>query len=300
MKSKFFLLTAAVWFLSTPARAEPYAALEITSPSGQRSLLLGTMHVPYPGMVLPDPAILDGARAYVIEHTTADEKNTPQLAPEVLIGLQSKMDVVANWAMPLSEAQIDTLLERLNCSSPEKISRENFRMLLKLDSPRLVAQLAWLPCLPGQRKSRDQWMDEVASKYKVPVVSLETQDEVGARRLALPTSIYQKELFSALDANLIAAYNEVVASINGGNFEAAWAAARITVYTEDERQLFERIMVAERNALWIPRLIPVLDQGKAVILVGVAHLPGPRGVVALLKARGYDVQRVNLQGQAAE
>jgi transposase len=32
MKSKFFLLTAAVWFLSTPARAEPYAALESQLP----------------------------------------------------------------------------------------------------------------------------------------------------------------------------------------------------------------------------------------------------------------------------
>ena len=60
MKSKFFLIIAAVWLVSTSVRSEPYAALEITSPSGQKSLLLGTMHVPYPGMVLPDPAILDG------------------------------------------------------------------------------------------------------------------------------------------------------------------------------------------------------------------------------------------------
>lgn len=300
MRAKLSPLIALICLLSLPAQATPYGALRITAPNGQQSVLLGTMHLPYPGMVLPDAALLGHAHTYVIEHTTTDEQNRPRLAPEVMLGLQYDMDVVADWALPLSDGQIDLLVERFNCASPEKLTKEKFRMLLKLDDPRLVAQFAWMPCLTGQRQSRDQWLDELAARFKVPVVSLEAQEDVAARRRAVPVAVYQKDLLGALQGDLHAAYREVITAINRGDYDAAWASARVDSYSEDERRVVERVMVVERNAAWVKRLLPILNQGRAVVLVGVAHLPGPHGLVALLQARGYSVEPVTLQGTAAE
>lgn len=49
-------------------------------------------------------------------------------------------------------------------------------------------------------------------------------------------------------------------------------------------------MLVERNHNWIPVIEEALrDEGTAMVLVGVAHLPGEDGLLALLEARGYSV-----------
>ena len=67
---------------------------------------------------------------------------------------------------------------------------------------------------------------------------------------------------------------------------------RAAGYTDAELDAIDDEMIFARNAKWIPELEPLLDAGGAYIAVGAAHLRGPRGVVELLKARGYQVTRV--------
>lgn len=67
---------------------------------------------------------------------------------------------------------------------------------------------------------------------------------------------------------------------------------RAAGYSDAELDAIDSEMVYTRNAKWIPELQPLLDAGGAYIAVGAAHLRGPRGVVALLKAQGYTVTRV--------
>ncbi|AEV33037.1 hypothetical protein Oweho_2061 [Owenweeksia hongkongensis DSM 17368] len=49
------------------------------------------------------------------------------------------------------------------------------------------------------------------------------------------------------------------------------------------------LLLDDRNKKWIPKLKPLLDEGKAFIAVGALHLPGEMGVLELLKAEGYVV-----------
>lgn len=63
-------------------------------------------------------------------------------------------------------------------------------------------------------------------------------------------------------------------------------------YTKAEVDLLEEEMIFARNARWIPRLETMLATGDAFIAVGAAHVQGPRGVPALLAARGYHVTRI--------
>jgi uncharacterized protein YbaP (TraB family) len=56
--------------------------------------------------------------------------------------------------------------------------------------------------------------------------------------------------------------------------------------------MYQRLLV-ERNRNWMPRLEALLTRPKpAFVVVGAAHLVGPDGLVALLKAKGYRVEQM--------
>ena len=52
-------------------------------------------------------------------------------------------------------------------------------------------------------------------------------------------------------------------------------------------------LLGARNRNWIPKLEGYLRSGKTyLVVVGAAHLGGPDGVVALLRARGYKIEQL--------
>lgn len=56
-----------------------------------------------------------------------------------------------------------------------------------------------------------------------------------------------------------------------------------------------RRMAVDRNRAWVPQVERMLAQGRghdALVVVGALHLIGPDGLVALLRARGYRVERM--------
>jgi hypothetical protein len=60
---------------------------------------------------------------------------------------------------------------------------------------------------------------------------------------------------------------------------------------QQEPQLYQRLLV-ERNKNWMPTLDALFSRkGHALVVVGAAHLVGPDGLVAMLKAKGYTVEQ---------
>ena len=56
--------------------------------------------------------------------------------------------------------------------------------------------------------------------------------------------------------------------------------------------LYQRLLV-ERNRNWMPKIEALFARrGKALVVVGAAHLVGPDGVIAMLRARGYTVEQL--------
>lgn len=82
---------------------------------------------------------------------------------------------------------------------------------------------------------------------------------------------------------------------------AAWRAGDATeiarLANADFRQQFPEIyrtLFTERNAAWLPRVEEFIATAEPeLILVGVAHLVGDDGLVALLRRRGYRVEQLN-------
>jgi hypothetical protein len=53
--------------------------------------------------------------------------------------------------------------------------------------------------------------------------------------------------------------------------------------------VYQRLLVG-RNRAWLPKIEALFSRpGHAFVVVGAAHLVGPDGLVAMLKAKGYQL-----------
>jgi uncharacterized protein YbaP (TraB family) len=59
-----------------------------------------------------------------------------------------------------------------------------------------------------------------------------------------------------------------------------------------EPQMYQRLLV-DRNKAWLPKIEALFTRsGRALVVVGAAHLVGADGVIAMLKAKGYTVEQL--------
>ena len=56
---------------------------------------------------------------------------------------------------------------------------------------------------------------------------------------------------------------------------------------------FEQRIIVDRNHIMADRAAPILTEGNVFMAVGALHLPGPEGVVELLRQQGFTVTAVN-------
>lgn len=284
------LLSLIIASPAAPAANTGVPAYEVQAPNGKHSLLIGSMHVPHPRLLQPSPRVLDQARVLVIEHTTADEKPDFTLAPEVLAALAEGRDVRATWAEFVTDSDLSKIRGRLACNPATPVSLETLQALLKLRSARMISMLAAVPCSPGPDVSRDKLLETAATARQLTVNTLESQAEVEQRRRALGERVYAAVLKAELSSDMDAAYARLTEALNKGDFDTVAAMAAESLGGEAESREYHRIMVKERNRTWIPSLRTELDAGNAVIVVGAAHLPGPDGLISLLRQAGYDVR----------
>jgi uncharacterized protein len=86
---------------------------------------------------------------------------------------------------------------------------------------------------------------------------------------------------------------------NVGKLAQAWKSGDVQtierIVLQDlkgDPQMYQRLLV-ERNRNWIPKLDALFARPeRAFIVVGAAHLVGPDGLLAMLKARGYEVEQM--------
>jgi uncharacterized protein YbaP (TraB family) len=64
----------------------------------------------------------------------------------------------------------------------------------------------------------------------------------------------------------------------------------IDIITESEGfPNFVENFLNKRNSQWIPVITDQIERENTFIAVGAGHLPGPNGVLALLRAQGYSL-----------
>jgi uncharacterized protein len=61
---------------------------------------------------------------------------------------------------------------------------------------------------------------------------------------------------------------------------------------KQEPKMYQRLLV-ERNRNWMPKIDALFSRGgRAFVVVGAAHLVGPDGLLAMLRAKGYVVEQL--------
>jgi uncharacterized protein YbaP (TraB family) len=264
--------------------------------------LVGTYHYDDPrhdailARVLP---LMDGAARVLVEATGAEEaalKRALAEQPEFLF-------ITEGPTIPelLPEADWAALRAAMRARGVPVI------MVAKLRPWFLAAQLAVPPCMArgmtAGRTGLDGRIIAAAEARGLPVAALEPYDTLfrifedlpeGGEAAMIRTALVMESAAEDMSETLAAAYfAERPWAI--WQFTRDMAAAMPGVDPDDvavQIRLAEGAMMARRNRAWIPVLTAAAAEGPVFAAFGALHLPGPEGVLALLAAEGFSVERV--------
>lgn len=125
-----------------------------------------------------------------------------------------------------------------------------------------------------------------------PIEGLETPEFQIGLLDALPPELQREMLFRSIEeaADLPAHIDDLLAAWRRGDAEAL--RADLAASFEPFPDLY-RVLISERNARWLPRIVELLDDPQdTLVIVGALHLIGEDGVVGMLEREGYRVERL--------
>jgi uncharacterized protein YbaP (TraB family) len=173
--------------------------------------------------------------------------------------------------------------------------------LLQVPEEKIVRYRPWFislmlqsPSLRGMSPSLgvEQFLTQRARTKSKPIVGLEAARE----HAAVFSELGDRESEALLLLTFIPAdrgspdFSRVMNAWRNGNAELPWRVTHDGF--RDFPLLGERILEA-RNRRWIPKIESYLRSGQTYfVVVGAAHMGGPQGLLALLKARSYKIEQL--------
>lgn len=266
---------------------------------GRRSYLYGTIHMTDPRVVTLGPAAaeaFDGARTVVIETTDVLDKASMTKA------LLSRPDLT----MFTDGTTLTSLLPEGEVAAVEKALDERgipLASVAKMKPWMLSAMLALPACELARQADGEPVLDmKLAEQAKAggkALRGLETAVDQLEAMASLPMAFHVTGLVDTL--KLGDRVNDVVETMvvlyQKGDTGMFWPLFRAALPSASDDgsgyAAFEETMVTARNHTMAERAAPILDEGDAFIAVGALHLPGPQGLVELLRKAGYTVTAVN-------
>jgi uncharacterized protein YbaP (TraB family) len=268
---------------------------------GQEITLIGTLHMDdsrhEATMAALGPA-LDGARVVLVE-----------AGPEEMAALQSRL---AREPELMVKTEGPTLPERLSPELWDKLS-EAVRargmppfMAAKLQPWYLSMILSIPPCAleaMGEDRGLDARVIEAAEARGLPVQALEPYDTVfsvfdkmsDAEQLSMITSsLAMEDRSEDMSSTMIDSYFDEEARViwEFSRDQALTIAGYSPERVDREFALMEAALMVRRNQDWIPVLTRAAADGPVLAAFGALHLSGDQGVLALLQAEGYTLERL--------
>ncbi|MCP5085247.1 MAG: TraB/GumN family protein [Rhodobacteraceae bacterium] len=280
----------------------------VTSKDGAVSHLWGTFHSNDPLIVdLPDElrSVIDHARV---------------IAPELTWDFKTRADFEAAvrpawfWNSEVTSHEPEFLDPRVKewvRARLKSLGHEEYALKF-ITLPALWSVLALGPCTDFSSWTvpiQDTWIELLGMDSGAEIIGLEQYD-----RTILDLAKYNHRRTVVASVKVWAAY------LNPENFSARrstefhlYLSGRIGALMALERELLgdvygqieaDRLLrdtdtyfLEERNRGFVENAVPLLEQGNALIAVGCFHLPGPTGLVRMLRDRGYEVERVPVIGE---
>jgi len=142
---------------------------------------------------------------------------------------------------------------------------------------------------PGQ--GIDRYFFRKAKKERKETVGFETLEYQLGLFDGLPERVQEALLLQSLDdADLTeTAASAVVKAWASGDLQAL--DALLLQGMRDHPELY-RALIVDRNRAWLPKIESYLSQNENyLVIVGAGHLAGKDGLIEMLKAKGYSVER---------
>lgn len=252
------------------------------------SYVLGTMHAADPRV----RAVLSGMTTVLdrVDSVTVEVEMTTVARARVTAAMFSLSPVLADRLPPDDHA--DLIAITAGYGLPEA-------MASRLQPWGAIILLAMPPAeyrrMAAGEPPMDQHLQEEAEARGLPVHQLETIGEQIAALSALPDDAAITLLRDAIAeyGDSEAQFEAMVADYVAGDL-AGLRAQTETAAGDHPAALaaFLDHLLYRRNKTMADRMETRLAEGNALIAVGALHLPGERGVLALLAERGYTVKRV--------
>jgi len=248
--------------------------------------LLGTIHV---GFGFEEVLTADARARFQASTRVMTEADVATTDPEHLIQA-ALLPPERSLRAILGEPSWSKLRERLRAQLPAP-------MLDRLE-PWLPAVMIGLQDLEkalaelkpnGQNRMMDVELVKQASALGKDLSYLETVAEQLAIFDAISLEEQVRELQQELEADSARNARALLTSFAAGDEEAL--ASALFEDATSAPGFYDRVLF-ERNERWLPVIEREVARGGAFIAVGAAHLLGPRGLLAELVKRGYEVRRV--------
>ena len=263
--------------------------------------LIGTMHLADPRLDGPVSRLRDtieSADLLLLEMTGEDEQ-----ALQDRLTADPSFLLMSDATLPelLDEAQWQQMSDALNARGVPPFMAARFQ-------PWYVSViLAVPPCAAATDLSAggmDARLEEIAETRGIPRAALEDVETIFAAFADQPRDVQIDMMLSAL---VDPAINEdLFATLLASYFDEApaegWAVSSILaeryspIPSDAAAEIFatmEQELLIDRNLAWIPVLLDATEQHETVVAAfGAAHLPGRNGVLALLEAEGFTLERL--------
>lgn len=267
----------------------------VTAPGGAVSHLYGTMHVTDPRITQLSPqaqAAFDASRVLVIETTDILDPAAMMAAMAQDPGLMMFTDATT----------LSSLLDADEREMVESALQERGLSLAALDrmKPWMIAAMATLPVCEMTRKAAGVEILDVALATRAGAAGMEiegletTAEQLGAMA-ALPLDFHMRALVEtlALGEAIDDIIETMIAIHQRGEPGLFWPFFEATLPGGADDAIaiagFEQSVITDRNRVMASRMTTHIEAGGAFVAVGALHLPGEEGIVALLRAAGFEV-----------
>ena len=208
---------------------------------------------------------------------------------------KSLTDVLTADEMQRLNAYMDKLLG-MNLDNPLLKSQMGKMTPMALSTQLQVVQ--YMKLTPGfnPMKLIDVHFQKVAKKAGKTVAGLETVDfQIETLYKGTTLERQKQQLLCMVD-------NDGYYALQMKELSAAYFAQDMQALLEitdekmgnqcDSTPQEEEALIYGRNAAWVEKMPAMMGEASTLFVVGAAHLPGEKGVLELLKAKGYTVEAV--------
>jgi uncharacterized protein YbaP (TraB family) len=277
----------------------PILIWSVESPDGRVSYVLGTMHL---GVHLADAVPAEHVRALNEARLVVAEMDLPNFHSPA-IAQHSQLPRGRDLRALLPRELWPRLVEAFAPSIPERALRRLrpwavMAALMSREAAALQAEREGDGDAAGRAPNAPPASLDIEVMWRaqgrdIAIQGLETVDE----QAALMSSLPHDDVVDYIRHALIGGDTEQVTlrDLTDAYLRADVAALEAMVLDPDEiarsPAVYETLFYA-RNERWLVPLEPELARGGVFVAVGLGHLLGERGLLALLERRGYRVERL--------